>query len=144
MQKLDSLRQLLLERLGLQPENLLVSVRAGEVSHYYSPPDRGANSKFAVDYSVNITIWNFGSAPEVLLFLVSGWLSRHQPGHPPNCIKFELDRLDNSEVDVAITVKGLKQTFSPQIQADGTLIMACPAEHLEPIIYPPYNNHGNP
>lgn len=137
MKKIEQLRKQLLKLpfLKLKPEEVSVFVEQGTMLSYYARPDDiRTNDHFQLEYTASIIVMNYTGAPEALLHCVNLWLRENQPSHRNDSVKFQAEILNNDSVDIRITIEGIKDTFKPQINKKGTLIVECKNQYADPIL----------
>lgn len=108
MNKPDSLRTHLLTtiaELKHNPDRLLIFIDNGKVRC-----TAAASLSFEYSFDLQIILTDFAGHPDSVMLPLLGWLSVHQPELLENLnksadgIQFEADVLDNSKVDMSLTV----------------------------------------
>lgn len=136
MNKPESLRAHLLAaipELKRNPDRLLVFIDNGSLRSTAAP-----GLSFEYSYTLNLILTDFAGHPDAVAIPLFAWvllnqrelMENHEKGR--DAIKFEADILDNSKVDLSITLPLTERVIVKQ-QADGTLHVDHPVEpQLEP------------
>jgi len=141
MDKPNSLREHLLAAVpGLKPnpDRLLMFVDAGKVRC-----TAAASLSFEYAYTLQIILTDFAGHPDSVMLPILGWIRTHQTELMVNLeksadgIKFEADILDNSKVDMSITL-ALTERVVVKRQDDGKFQVA----HAPDQPYEPFVEHG--
>ncbi len=136
MNKPESLRAHLLAaipELKRNPDRLLVFIDNGSLRSTAAP-----DLSFEYSYTLNLILTEFAGHPDAVAIPLFAWVLVNQRELMENqekgrdAIKFEADILDNSKVDLSITLPLTERVIVKQ-QADGTLDVDHPEEpQLEP------------
>lgn len=136
MNKPESLRAHLLAaipELKRNPDRLLVFIDNGSLRSTAAP-----GLSFEYSYTLNLILTDFAGHPDAVAIPLFAWVLVNQRELMENlergrdAIKFEADILDNSKVDLSITLP-LTERVIVKAQADGTLHVDHPEEpQLEP------------
>jgi hypothetical protein len=136
MNKPESLRAHLLAaipELKRNPDRLLVFIDNGSLRSTAAP-----GLSFEYSYTLNLILTDFAGHPDAVAIPLFAWVLVNQRELMENqekgrdAIKFEADILDNSKVDLSITLP-LTERVIVKAQADGTLQVDHPEEpQLEP------------
>lgn len=136
MNKPESLRAHLLAaipELKRNPDRLLVFIDNGSMRSTAAP-----GLSFEYSYTLNLILTDFAGHPDAVAIPLFAWVLVNQRELMENqergrdAIKFEADILDNSKVDLSITLPLTERVIVKQ-QADGTLDVDHPEEpQLEP------------
>ncbi|NBB06679.1 phage tail protein [Pseudomonas monteilii] len=141
MNKPNSLRDHLLAAVpGLKPnpDALLMFIDAGKVRCTAAP-----TLSFEYSYTLQIILTDFAGHPDSVMLPILGWLRVNQSEllvnleKAANSIKFEVDLIDRSKVDMSITLP-LTERVVVKRQADGTYDVTHPGEPQ----YEPYQDYG--
>ncbi|WP_417787529.1 phage tail protein [Stutzerimonas xanthomarina] len=131
MNKPESLRAHLVAavpELKRNPDRLLTFVDNGSMRSTAAP-----GLSFEYSYTLNIILTDFAGHPDAIAIPLFAWVLVNQRELMENqekgrdAIKFEADILDNSKVDLSITLP-LTERVIVKRQADGTLQVSHPAE----------------
>ncbi|PKG93649.1 phage tail protein [Pseudomonas sp. Choline-3u-10] len=131
MNKPESLRSHLVAavpELKRNPDRLLTFVDNGSMRSTAAP-----GLSFEYSYTLNIILTDFAGHPDAVVIPLFAWVLINQRELMENqekgrdAIKFEADILDNSKVDLSITLP-LTERVIVKRQADGTLQVSHPAE----------------
>ena len=131
MNKPESLRAHLVAavpELKRNPDRLLTFVDNGSMRSTAAP-----GLSFEYSYTLNIILTDFAGHPDAIAIPLFAWVLLNQRELMENqekgrdAIKFEADILDNSKVDLSITLP-LTERVIVKRQADGTLEVSHPAE----------------
>ncbi len=131
MKKPESLRDHLLAaipELKRNPDRLLVFVDNGSMRSTAAP-----GLSFEYSYTLNIILTDFAGSPDAVAILLFSWVLINQRELMENlekgrdAIKFEADILDNSKVDLSITLPLTERVIIKRLD-DGTLEVSHPAE----------------
>ena len=131
MNKPDSLRSHLLAsipELTHNPERLLLFIDNGKIRS-----TAAAGLSFEYSYSLNLIFTDYAGHADAIAVPLLAWLREHQPELLANhdrgkdAITFEADRLDNSKVDLAITLP-LTERVIVQRHREGRLELQHPDE----------------
>lgn len=131
MNKPESLRAHLVAavpELKRNPDRLLTFVDNGSMRSTAAP-----GLSFEYSYTLNIILTDFAGHPDAIAIPLFAWVLVNQrelmenPEKGRDAIKFEADILDNSKVDLSITLP-LTERVIVKRQADGTLQVSHPAE----------------
>lgn len=131
MNKPESLRAHLvaaIPELKRNPDRLLVFVDNGSMRSTTAP-----GLSFEYSYTLNLILTDFAGHPDAIAIPLFAWIMTNQRELMENlergrdAIKFEADILDNSKVDLSITLP-LTERVIVKRQADGTLQVSHPAE----------------
>lgn len=131
MNKPESLRAHLLAaipELKRNPDRLLVFIDNGSLRSTAAP-----GLSFEYSYTLNLILTDFAGHPDAVAVPLFAWVLVNQRELMENlergrdAIKFEADILDNSKVDLSITLP-LTERVIVKRQADGTLQATHPAE----------------
>tara|TARA_Y100001949_G_scaffold163033_3_gene156583 strand:- start:1098 stop:1583 length:486 start_codon:yes stop_codon:yes gene_type:complete len=131
MNKPESLRAHLVAavpELKRNPDRLLTFVDNGSMRSTAAP-----GLSFEYSYTLNIILTDFAGHPDAVAIPLFAWVLLNQRELMENqekgrdAIKFEADILDNSKVDLSITLP-LTERVIVKRQADGTLQVSHPAE----------------
>lgn len=131
MNKPESLRAHLLAavpELKNNPDRLLVFIDNGSMRSTAAP-----GLSFEYSYTLNLILTDFAGHPDAIAIPLFAWVLVNQRELMENiqrgmdAIKFEADILDNSKVDLSITLP-LTERVIVKPQADGTLQVSHPAE----------------
>ena len=131
MNKPESLRAHLLAaipELKRNPDRLLVFIDNGSLRSTATP-----GLSFEYSYTLNLILTDFAGHPDSVAIPLFAWVLVNQRELMENqergrdAIKFEADILDNSKVDLSITLP-LTERVIVKRQADGTLQVSHPAE----------------
>ncbi|KJH82847.1 phage tail protein [Stutzerimonas stutzeri] len=131
MNKPESLRAHLVAavpELKRNPDRLLTFVDNGSMRSTAAP-----GLSFEYSYTLNIILTDFAGHPDAVAIPLFAWVLVNQRELMENlekgrdAIKFEADILDNSKVDLSITLP-LTERVIVKRQADGTLQVSHPAE----------------
>lgn len=131
MNKPESLRAHLVAavpELKRNPDRLLTFVDNGSLRSTAAP-----GLSFEYSYTLNIILTDFAGHPDAVAIPLFAWVLVNQRELMENlekgrdAIKFEADILDNSKVDLSITLP-LTERVIVKRQADGTLQVNHPAE----------------
>jgi hypothetical protein len=131
MNKPESLRAHLVAavpELKRNPDRLLTFVDNGSMRSTAAP-----GLSFEYSYTLNIILTDFAGHPDAIAIPLFAWVLVNQRELMENqekgrdAIKFEADILDNSKVDLSITMP-LTERVIVKRQADGTLQVSHPAE----------------
>ncbi|MCY1432140.1 P2 phage tail completion protein R (GpR) [compost metagenome] len=131
MNKPESLRTHLLAsipELTHNPERLLLFIDNGKIRS-----TAAAGLSFEYSYSLNLIFTDYAGHADAIAVPLLAWLRVHQPELLANldkgkdAIAFEADRLDNSKVDLSITLPLTERVIVHQ-QADGRLELDHPEE----------------
>ena len=136
MNKPESLRAHLLAaipELKRNPDRLLVFIDNGSMRSTAAP-----GLSFEYSYTLNLILTDFAGHPDAVAIPLFAWVLVNQRELMENqergrdAIKFEADILDNSKVDLSITLP-LTERVIVKRQADGTLHVDHPEEpQLDP------------
>ncbi|MDG9854118.1 phage tail protein [Pseudomonas aeruginosa] len=141
MYKPDSLRTTLLSsvpQLKHDHERLLMFIDQGSVRC-----TAAASLSFEYAYSLQIILTDFPGDPDAVMLPLLGWLREHQSellanlDKVANGIQFEVDILDKSKVDLAITLPLTERVVVKRLD-DGTYSVA----HAPEPQYQAYENYG--
>ncbi|MCQ4314482.1 phage tail protein [Stutzerimonas zhaodongensis] len=131
MNKPESLRAHLVAavpELKRNPDRLLTFVDNGSMRSTAAP-----GLSFEYSYTLNIILTDFAGHPDAVAIPLFAWVLVNQRELMENlekgrdAIKFEADILDNSKVDLSITLP-LTERVIVKRRADGTLQVSHPAE----------------
>lgn len=131
MNKPESLRAHLLAaipELKRNPDRLLVFIDNGSMRSTAAP-----GLSFEYSYTLNLILTDFAGHPDAVAIPLFAWVLVNQRELMENqekgrdAIKFEADILDNSKVDLSITLP-LTERVIVKRQADDTLQVSHPAE----------------
>lgn len=131
MNKPASLRAHLLgaiTELRHNPDRLLVFVDQGSIRS-----TAAAGLSFEYNYSLQLILTDFAGSPDAVVVPLLAWLLVNQSELLTNLelakdsIKFEVDVLDNSKVDMALTLP-LTERVLVKLQEDGKLLISHPGE----------------
>ena len=118
MKKLHDLRDYLLTSpLGLTADKLLTFALSGKVTSYAGLPHQ--NRSFRVAYQAHVIVTDFAGDETALMYLVTDWVQRNQPGAAPDAVSFQLDIISHRQVDLSILV-ALEEVVAVQQQEAGT------------------------
>ncbi|MCQ4242873.1 phage tail protein [Stutzerimonas stutzeri] len=140
MKKPESLRahlQAAIPELKRNPDRLLVFVDAGSMRSTAAP-----GLSFEYSYTLNLILTDFSGSPDAVAIPLFAWVLVNQRELMENqekgrdAIKFEADILDNSKVDLSITLP-LTERVIVHRQDDGSLQITHPAEPV-----PDWADHG--
>jgi len=136
MNKPESLRAYLLAaipELKRNPDRLLVFIDNGSMRSTAAP-----GLSFEYSYTLNLILTDFAGHPDAVAIPLFAWVLVNQRELMENqekgrdAIKFEADILDNSKVDLSITLPLTERVIVKQ-HADGTLHVDHPKEpQLDP------------
>ncbi|WP_313314546.1 phage tail protein [Stutzerimonas nitrititolerans] len=131
MNKPESLRDHLLAaipELRRNPDRLLVFVDNGSMRSTAAP-----GLSFEYSYTLNLILTDFAGSPDAVAVPLFAWVLVNQRELMENlekgrdAIKFEADILDNSKVDLSITLPLTERVIVKRMD-DGTLQVSHPAE----------------
>lgn len=131
MKKPESLRDHLLAAIPefrRNPDRLLVFVDNGSMRSTAAP-----GLSFEYSYTLNIILTDFAGSPDAVAIPLFAWVLVNQRELMENlekgrdAIKFEADILDNSKVDLSITLPLTERVIVKRLD-DGTLQVSHPAE----------------
>jgi hypothetical protein len=132
MRKLRALREYLLEApLGLSADKLLTFAEAGTVTSHRG--HQAQNQNFLVGYTAHIIVTDYTGDEEQLLYLVTSWLHREQPGAKDDALSFHLDVIDHQRVDISLKVT-LVETVTVTQDPAGTWLT--PARDPDTLAFP--------
>lgn len=148
MNKPESLRAHLLAaipELKRNPDRLLVFIDNGSMRSTAAP-----GLSFEYSYTLNLILTDFAGHPDAVAIPLFAWVLVNQRELMENlergrdAIKFEADILDNSKVDLSITLPLTERVIVKQ-QADGTLHIDHPPEPQLDEFFPagPWQLFGN-
>ncbi len=127
MNKPESLRQFLLSSVPAltdNPDRLLIFIDKGRVCSTAAP-----SLSFEYRYSLSLIVTDFADHPDSLMIPLLAWLLEHQPERmtvmTPEAFAFEVDILDNSKVDISIS---LDLSEAVIVKPSGTGVLT--AEHV--------------
>ncbi len=141
MDKPDSLREHLLAAvpdLKRNPDRLVMFIDAGKVRC-----TAAASLSFEYGYTLQIMLTDFAGHPDSVFLPILAWVRVNQSELMANLdksadgLKFEADILDNSKVDMSITL-ALTERVVVKRQDDGTY----QASHVPDKPYEPFVDHG--
>lgn len=139
MNKPESLRRHLeaaIPELRRDPDRLLAFIDNGTMRSTAAP---GLSFEYA--YTLNLIFTDFAGHPDSIAIPLFAWLLLHQrelmenPKRAQDAVQFEADILDNSKVDLSITLP-LTERVIVKRMADGQLQVDHPAE---PMIDEPFD-----
>ncbi|MGY0794308.1 phage tail protein [Azospirillum argentinense] len=134
MKKLQSARDHLLTALGVNGEGLLTFAEKGQVTSYRGTD--GQNKDFQVSYTAHLVLTDFATNPLTLFFVMLQWLHRECPDAKADALRFHVDVIDSTKVDVSLQVE-LTETVTAQTTQTGTLVSADPdADVLKTLLFP--------
>lgn len=131
MNKPDSLRRHLeqaIPELRKNPDRLLVFIDNGTLRSTAAP-----GLSFEYDYTLNLIFTDFAGHPDSIAVPLFAWLLVNQNELMANLdrakdsVQFEADLLDNSKVDLSITLP-LTERVIVKPQGDGQLLITHPPE----------------
>lgn len=140
MNKPDSLRAHLLDTvsdLRQNPDRLLIFIDNGKVRC-----TAAASLSFEYSYQLQIILTDFAGHPDTVMLPLLKWVRTHQSELMANLdksaegITFEADVIDQSKVDMSITLP-LTERVVVKLQQDGSHTISHPAEPQ----YNVYDNH---
>lgn len=141
MNKPNSLREHLLAAVpGLKPnpDRLLMFIDSGKIRC-----TAAAGLSFEYAYTLQIILTDFAGHPDSVMLPILGWLRVNQSELLANLdksaegLKFEADVLDQSKVDLSITLPLTERVIVKRL-ADGTLDVS----HADEPQYDPYEDQG--
>lgn len=134
MKKLQSARDHLLAKLGVSGEGLLTFAEKGTVTSY-----RGAdhqNRDFQVSYTAHLVLTDFAADPLTVFFVMLDWLHRDCPTAPADALRFHVDVIDSTKVDVSLQIE-LTETVTARADPTGTWVGAdADADVLKTPLFP--------
>lgn len=109
--------------LALRADQLAVLIQKGRLSSPRMPD----NSRFRLDYTLEVIVTGFGGDPADLLFLVTDWLHRAAPAAKEDAVTFDIDFLggETAGCDVMIHV-ALTEYQTLRADPDGTRLVPLP------------------
>lgn len=141
MNKPNSLRDHLLAAvpdLRNNPDRLLMFIDNGKVRC-----TAATSLSFEYEFNLQIILTDFSGHQDSVMLPILGWLRVNQAellvnlDKSANALKFEVDLLDLSKVDLSITLP-LTERVVVKRSDDGTFAVSHPADRQ----YEPYENHG--
>lgn len=131
MKKLQQLREFLIHsvyELKNDPDRLLLKAESG-----VPVCSMGDNLSTEYRYTARIMILDFASDIDAIMIPILIWISEHQnellvnPEIAKSAINFEIDVIDNSKVDIAITIP-LTERHIASIDENGIININVPPE----------------
>ncbi|WP_372395131.1 phage tail protein (plasmid) [Azospirillum sp. HJ39] len=134
MKKLQSLRDHLMATLKVEGEALLTFAEKGKVTSFQGAGHQ--NRDFQVSYTAHLVLTDFTADPLTVFFVMVEWLKRECPAAPADALRFHVDVIDSTKVDVSLLVE-LVETVSVRADPAGTWIGAdTDADVLETPLFP--------
>lgn len=100
MSKIQQLREYLLAApLGLKGDKLITMMDDGKALSF----NDGDNSSFRLEFNAHVIATDATARPATLILFILKWLQIHEAGLKPDAVSFEIDILDTSAADIAIT-----------------------------------------
>lgn len=136
MKSLRDLRQYLIERLKITPENISTFATVGTMLNHYHRENDNLRDGLRIEYTGELLLIDCTLAPEIVAHLVGLWLHKNQPGHAGNAITFDAEILDHNSVDLKITITGLSDRYLAERSDTGTTLRHITNTPADPIIRP--------
>jgi len=121
MKKLQSARDHLMTTLKIPGEGLLTFAEKGKVTSFQGADHQ--NKDFQVSYTAHLVLTDFAADPLTVFFVMVEWLARECPAAPADALRFHVDVIDSTKVDVSLLVE-LTETVTVRPSPAGTWIGA--------------------